>query len=296
MQKLRRKFSPRNRKVKKLKIAFQGTKGAYSEEALINYFKNQSHEAIGIALSEDVCEALESNLVDYAILPVENSIVGNVDINMDLIFKYNFHAVGEIFIPIKHCLLGKKGSKLSDIKSAHSHPVALAQCHDFLKKNHIKSIAEYDTAGSAKIISQNLDNTQGAIGSKLCAKYYDLEVVCENVQTIQRNITRFLIFKKEAQKLSSASNIKTSIAFCTKHHPGALLGCLGEFAKFHLNLTKLESRPVPENPFMYIFFVDFIGSLKEVNVMECLKELENHATDIKIIGSYPSGVLPDSHE
>lgn len=277
-----------------MKIAFQGTKGAYSEEALTKYFKDQTYQALGIALSEDVCEALESAQVDYAILPVENSIVGNVDINMDLIFKYNFHAVGEIYLPIKHCLLGKRGSKLSDIKTAHSHPVALAQCHDFLKKMEIRSIAEYDTAGSAKIISQATDFSQAAIGSKLCANYYDLEVIRENIQTIQRNITRFLVFKKSAEILGLGNNIKTSIAFCTKHHPGALLGCLGEFAKYHLNLTKLESRPVPENPFMYIFFIDFIGSLKDVNVMECLKELDNHATNIKIIGSYPCGVLPDS--
>lgn len=277
-----------------MKIAFQGTKGAYSEEALTKYFKDQTYQALGIALSEDVCEALESAQVDYAILPVENSIVGNVDINMDLIFKYNFHAVGEIYLPIKHCLLGKKGSKLSDIKTAHSHPVALAQCHDFLKANEIRSVAEYDTAGSAMIISQAPDFSQAAIGSKLCANYYDLEVIRENIQTIQRNITRFLVFKKSAEILGLGNNIKTSIAFCTKHHPGALLGCLGEFAKFHLNLTKLESRPVPENPFMYIFFIDFIGSLKDVNVMECLKELDIHATNIKIIGSYPCGVLPDS--
>lgn len=278
-----------------MKIAFQGTHGAYSEEALKTYFAGKTFIAKGIALSEDVCDALESGSVDYAILPVENSIVGNVDINMDLIFKYNFYAVGEVFVSIRHCLLAKKGVKLSQIKTAHSHPVALAQCHEFLKKHDIKAMTEYDTAGAAKLISKDIDATKAAIGPRLCAEYYGLEVVSDDIQSVKRNITRFLIFKKEALFESNAKNIKTSIAFCTKHHPGALLGCLGEFAKYNLNLTKLESRPVPENPFMYIFFIDFIGSLKEVNVMECLKHLEEHATNIKIIGSYPCGILPDSH-
>lgn len=275
-----------------MKVAFQGTKGAYSQEALYLHYPKET-ESLGIALSEDVCDALDKDHVDEIILPIENSIVGNVDINMDLIFRYKFHATAEIYLPIRHCLMAHKGAKLNEIKTAHSHPIALAQCHDFLKANNIKSIPEYDTAGACLDLSQNEDFSKASIGSRLCAEFYNLEVLHENVQQVKRNITRFLVFsKKENKEFNKNSAYKTSIAFCTKHHPGALLECLNVFAERKINLTKLESRPIPENPFMYIFFIDFIGHINEEKIRDCFSQLENHASSIQIIGSYERGNLP----
>ena len=117
-----------------MKVGFQGTLGSYSEEALYKFFGKKDIEAIGYPLSEDVCLALDKSEVAAIILPVENSIVGNVDINMDLLYKHSFYAIAEVYLPINHCLLANKGTKLEDIELVHSHPIALAQCHDIHKR------------------------------------------------------------------------------------------------------------------------------------------------------------------
>ncbi len=274
-----------------MQIGFQGTLGSYSQEALYAYFGKDGITPVGYALSEETCDALENGEVTSIILPIENSIVGNVDINMDLIFKHNFFAVGEVFLPIKHCLLGRKGSKLKDIKIVHSHPIALAQCHDFFKKNGIRPVPEFDTAGASKLLSEKDNKNEATIASKLCSEYYDLEIISDTVQKVEINITRFLVLVKEKDIPDTLHMEKTSIAFTTNHKPGALLGCLQDFADHNINLTKLQSRPIPENPFMYIFYADFVGSLNDQNVINCLRELKDHTNKIKILGSYPRGKI-----
>ena len=271
-----------------MKVAFQGTKGSYSEEALYKYFGEDAN-AIGIALSEDVCLALENDEVACAILPIENSIVGNVDINMDLIFKHDFFAIGELYLEINHCLMANPGVGIDDIKAVYSHPIALAQCHGFFKSKSLKPVAEFDTAGSAKIISGSKSTNEACVGSKLCAEYYGLNIIEEKIQDEAANFTRFLIFVKEKNIPTGIGKEKTSIAFITKHHPGALLGCLQEFASYNINLTKLESRPIPHEPFKYIFYADFMGSINDEKVKSCLNDLKRDANDIKILGSYPTG-------
>ncbi len=276
-----------------MKVAFQGTKGSYSEEALYRYFGKEKVEPIGIDLSEDVCTALENKDVAAAILPIENSIVGNVDVNMDLIFRHNFFAIGEVYLPINHCLMVNPGTRFQDIEIVHSHPIALAQCHDFFKENGLRPVPEYDTAGSARLLSERGAKNEATIGSRLCSEYYGLQVLNDKVQKVENNITRFLVFVRENDIPTGIGQEKTSIAFSTKHHPGALLGCLQEFSKNGINLTKLESRPIPENPFMYIFYVDFLGAIYEPHIKQCLQDLKKDASNIKILGSYPVGMRPD---
>lgn len=274
-----------------MRVAFQGARGAYSEMALKHFF-GETAEAVGFDLSEQVCEALEESEVEYAILPVENSIVGNVSVNLDLLYHHNFFAVGEVYLPIQHCLLVNKGTRLEDIKTVHSHPIALAQCRDFLNRHGITAHPDYDTAGACKKLKESGHEQEATIASRLCAEVYDLEVLEEHIQKVKNNITRFLIFIKESNISSDLKQEKTSIAFSTKHKPGALLNCLQEFKKFDLNLTKLESRPVPENPFAYIFYVDFIGALQDQKVHDCLEALKSDTENIKILGSYPQGKIP----
>ena len=258
-----------------MKIAFQGTRGAYSEEALYKFFGNTNIEAIGYELSEQVGDALESEEVAMGILPVENSIAGNVAINMDLLYQHRFFIIGELYLPIHHCLMARPGVKLEDLKSVHSHPVALEQCRDFLNKHNIKAIPDFDTAGASK----NLVSRK--------SKYYGLEILNDDVQKVKHNITRFQVFVKENHIPDGIRQEKTSIAFSTKHHPGALLGCLQQFAKADINLTRLESRPIPENPFAYVFFVDFMGALTDEKVQQTLRNLKEDASHIKVLGSYP---------
>ena len=268
-----------------MKIAFQGLKGAYSEEAIYKHF-GKNVEARGFDLSRQVMDALREEEVDYAILPVENSIVGNVGINLDLIYKENTFAIAEVYLSIEHCLLAHHGLELSDLSHVCSHPIALEQCHDFLDRHHLKSISEFDTAGASKKLSQESNASYGSISSQLCAKYYNLNILERNIQKVRKNITRFLVLKKPCKNDFSREGDKISLAFNTKHTPGALLECLHVFAFHKLNLTKLQSRPIPEDPFTYTFFIDALGSLENSNVTQCLEKLQDLSRNLKILGYY----------
>ena len=270
-----------------MKIAFQGEAGAYSEMALYKF--NPNAQAIGFELSEQVCDAVLNEEASLGILPVENSIVGNVDVNTDLLYTHDFFVINEVFFPIEHKLLAPIGSKLEEIQLVSSHPVALAQCRAFLNKHKIIPIPEYDTAGSAKKLYNIPRGEKAAIASSLAAEYYGLDILAEDIQKTKNNITRFFVFVKKDKIPWDIKEEKTSLAFEAHDHPGALLECLQVFKDFGINLTKLESRPIPENPFAYTFFVDFIGGPREKKVEECLQELKKHSSKIKIIGSYPLG-------
>lgn len=271
-----------------MKVGFQGEKGAYSEEALRSYF-NEDVEAIGMNLSEQVFTALNDKEIAMAVLPVENSIVGNVAVNMDLIFKEPVFAIGEIYLPIHHHLLGLPGTQIENIKKVSSHPIALAQCRDYLNQHNIVPVSEYDTAGSCKLLSEKQSMEEGAIGSYLCAKSYGLEILSNDIQISTLNITRFLVLARDTEIPEGLGQNKTSIAFTAHHHPGALLDCLEIFKKYEINLTKLESRPIIENPFEYVFFVDFQKGIKEEQTIACLKELNRDAHHVKVLGSYLAG-------
>ncbi len=268
-----------------MKVGFQGLPGAYSEMALIDHFGSQA-TPISIEYSEDVFTELENNHIDYALLPVENSIVGNVAINNDLIYQKDVTIIGEHYLPINHCLLAKPGIKLAQIEKVISHPIALGQCRNFLREHKLESIATSDTAGSAQKLSQASDST-AAIASELAAKVYGLDIIAKNIQSTQNNITRFVVVSLNNKSLPDIKREKTSLAFVTKHHPGALLSCLLKFAAFNINLTKLESRPIADNPFQYTFFVDFEKSVDDDYTKLCLKALEQDVQSIKILGSYP---------
>jgi len=274
-----------------MKIAFQGEKGAYSEEACLNYF-NEEVETIGYPTSEEVVEALTSKKVALAVLPMENSIVGNVSINLDLLYHEEIFAVGETYLPIHHHLMGLRGSSLDNITSVFSHPIALAQCRDFLLQNKIKPMSDYDTAGACKHLAEKENKAFAAIGSKLCAETYGLEIISDQIQRTKNNITRFFVLarKEEAPEIITVG--KTSLAFLAHHHPGALLDCLEIFKKYQINLTKLESRPIITNPFEYVFFVDFNLGLNDSKTQSCLEELNRDAHHVKILGSYPEGKKP----
>lgn len=270
-----------------MKVGFQGHLGAYSELALREYF-GQETEAFGFDISESVFENLHSQALDVGFLPVENSIIGNVAVNLDLLNQNDFSIIGEYYLSVNHCLMAKHGTPLKDIKYAHSHPVALAQCRDFLKKHSITPVSALDTAGSAKELSENPAHNHAVICSSLCAKYYGLNILAEKIQTVENNITRFVAFTKKDKVPKDLVCDKTSISFVTNHEPGSLMNCLQNFTNHNINLTKLESRPIPTDPFHYTFFVDFIGSSQDKQVLACLKEMKKDTQYIKILGSYPS--------
>ena len=274
-----------------MKIAYQGVRGAYSEAALLRHF-GEDAEPLGFAFSEQVFDAVEDGRADGGFVPVENSIAGSVGINTDLMLERKVFATAESYLLIEHCLLGQPGDTLAKIKTARSHPVALAQVRDFLNERGITPVPDYDTAGAAEIVASRKTPGEAAIASKRCAEVYGLTVLAEGVQSVKENYTRFLAFRR-ADKIPPALMMeKTSVAFSVHHHPGALLECLKLFADHKINLTKLESRPIPSNPFEYSFFVDFLGGMKDKVVAAALTELRAAARHVKVLGSYPLAERP----
>lgn len=266
-------------------------RGAYSEAALLRRF-GPSVKAVGFAFSEQVFDAVEEGRVDAGFVPVENSIAGSVGINADLLLSRKVFATGEEYFPIEHCLLGLPGENLANVKTVRSHPIALAQCHDFLKTHGLRAVPEYDTAGAAEIVAQKHIPGEAAIASKRCADIYGLTVLSEDVQSAANNITRFLAFCRENSVPNSLKMEKTSLAFSVRHKPGALLDCLRLFSDHRINLSKLESRPISENPFEYYFFIDIMGGQNDPEVKMALSELKRAALHFKIIGSYPLAERP----
>ncbi|MBI2548389.1 prephenate dehydratase [Candidatus Woesearchaeota archaeon] len=276
-----------------MNIAYQGIKGSYSEGAVSNYFgdtyKGTRLKANGYESFEDVFEAVIKKKADAGVIPVENSITGGITRNYDLLLKENVVVIGEVFLPIQHHLLATEGSSLQKIKVVYSHPQALEQCRDFLRKHALKATPEYDTAGAAKMIKERNRPDQGAIAAKQCSAMYGLQILAEDIGTVKHNITRFFVFVRPENIPRECKQEKTSIAFKTKHRPGALVNCLQRLAKNGINLTKLESRPIPENPWEYVFYADFEGGLHDPNVKLTLNEMEASSLMIKILGSYPKG-------
>jgi|TARA_Y100000310_G_scaffold345431_1_gene464889 prephenate dehydratase len=271
-----------------MKIAYQGEKGAYSEAAIYKHYRKDV-ETIGFETFEDVFEAVKNGKVDYGFLPFENTISGSIAENYDLLLKEDVFVTAEVFLKISHSLLSHKGNKLDNIKKVYSHPYALHQCHEFLKKHKIKPIPEYDTAGSAKMVRERNKTEEAAIASELCAEIYDLEVLKKDIETNKNAITKFFVFVKKDKVPKDIKKEKTSIVFKSKHYPGALVNCLQRLSKNNINMIKLESRPIMENPWEYIFYVDFIGGLDDENVKLALSEMEAASIFVKVLGSYPEG-------
>lgn len=271
-----------------MNVGYQGMKGAYSESAVYMHF-NEDAEAIGFDHFEDVFKAVINGEVEYGVLPFENSIAGSVARNYDMVLREDVSIIAEIYLEVKHQLLSHKGNTMDNIKHVYSHQQALEQCREFLNENNLEAIPRFDTAGAAKFIAENKNLKEAAIASQLCAKIYGLEVIKSDIQSNLKNTTKFFVIVKKENIPSDLKKEKTSIAFKTKHYPGALVNCLQRLAKNDINLTKLESRPIPENPWEYVFYADFEGGPEDENVKLALNEMEATSTFIKILGSYPKG-------
>jgi prephenate dehydratase len=271
-----------------VKVGFQGEKGAYSEMALMRHF-GRDVRSMGFSGFEDVFEAVVAGAADAGFVPVENSIAGTVVENYDLLLANDVRVTAEAYMEIRHTLLGIPGARLEDITQASSHPHALNQCKGFLKSHGIRPQPTYDTAGAARMLSETPRPDHAAIASELCADIYRLDILCRDIQSNKSNTTRFFVVVRENALPWGSPAEKTSIAFITRHYPGALVDCLSIFRDHRLNLTKLESRPVPENPWEYVFYTDFEGGIDDEAVGQSLDELKSQALFVKVLGSYPKG-------
>lgn len=268
------------------RVAFQGERGAYGEMAAIQYFSNPA--LVPLKSFQDVFDAAERGSADYAVLPVENSIEGSVNEIYDLLLQTRkLQVVGEIYQRVRHCLIANKGARKNSIRSAYSHPQALAQCRGYLHKHSIEPVPAYDTAGAAKMVKENEGLDAAAIASRRAAELYGMMVLDEGIEDKKNNYTRFLVLSPKKRKTESRGrNYKTSIIFSVKHVPGSLFGIIGEFAVRRINLTKIESRPTKETPWEYNFYVDFEGRVDDKPVKEALLAIRHKTLYIKVLGSY----------
>ncbi|MCS7116770.1 MAG: prephenate dehydratase [Nitrososphaerota archaeon] len=265
-------------------VAFQGERGAYSEEAAIKYF-GSGVNVVACKTMAEVFAKVENNEVDYGIVPVENSIEGSVNETYDLLVDTKLKISGELNLRIIHCLIAHPNVDIQDIKVIYSHPQALAQCKKFLNGLNCEVISAYDTAGSVKMIKEKGLIDAAAIASERSSEIYGMKILKKGIEDSLDNYTRFLILSHNDSPFTG--NDKTSIIFSTKHVPGALYNALREFAVRGINLTMILSRPTKKTPWEYNFFVDFEGHRTEKRVEECLKELKNQTLFVKVLGSYP---------
>ena len=263
-----------------MNIAYQGSKGAYSEQAALQLYPKAATK--GFETLKQVFTAVKKGKVQLGIIPIENSTAGSINQTYDLLLKNKLPIVGENYLRIQHCLLANKHASLKTVRKVFSHPQALAQCDNFLHKARLEQFATFDTAGSIKYLEGH--NDAAIVASAYAAKVYNLKILKKNIENSRLNTTRFVVIAKNQAK--KQNNAKTSLVLEAAHIHGALYKCLGCFAINKINLTKLESRPHPTKPFSYVFYLDFEGSPEQQQVKIALKELKHFTTFIKILGSY----------
>ncbi len=269
-----------------LRVAFQGERGAFSEEAAVKLLGEES-ELVPRPTFDALFAAVEEDAADAVLAPIENSLAGSVYRCYDLLLESPLRIVAEVVIPIAHYLIGLPGASLEGLKAVESHPVALAQCESFFRLHpEIKRIAAEDTAGSVRDVIHRRDPSQAAIAAKRAAKIYGGTILLEHLEDDFENYTRFFLLAPPGGPLPRAD--KLSLAFLVAHQPGALFGALKIFAERKINLLKIESRPLMGRPWEYRFYVDLQASSSDPEVVAALKELDQCASDIRVLGCYPS--------
>ncbi|MCA9243638.1 MAG: bifunctional 3-deoxy-7-phosphoheptulonate synthase/chorismate mutase [Phycisphaerales bacterium] len=296
-QELLDEHNPDQRSERVLKVAYQGAQGAYSQIAAERHFSPRGTEISyrGFRTFKEALDAVRDGETDYAVIPIENTTAGSINEAYDLLARMNLAVVGEEVLKVEHCILALEPVPISSIRRVYSHPQALVQCSDFLNSLqdcHVESFA--DTALSAQHVARAKDLSQAAIASEEAGRIYGLHVIRRDITNQKENYTRFVIVTNQPMKFDERIPCKTSVIFATRDEEGALLKCLKVFHDHHLNLTKLESRPRPNTPWEYLFYVDFRGNVGDPDVQAALRELTTYTSFLKTLGSYPSRTTRDA--
>jgi prephenate dehydratase/chorismate mutase len=262
--------------------AFQGERGAWGELAV------RAHDASLVPMPcrefRDVFDAVSAGSMDLGLVPVENSIEGTVGEVNDLLVETDLAIVAEVRVPIRHCLLVPAGTDYRELKTAYSHPQALGQCRNFLARHHLEPRPFYDTAGAARWLASERPQSAAVIASALAAELYGLEIAKESIEDHPSNTTRFLALAPRSQ--AHAGGRKCSLVFSAAHRAGALLDVLRVFADEHLNLTRIESRPLRSDPGAFVFLLDFLGPEDDEHVRRALARLPELTLSSKVMGFY----------
>ena len=269
------------------KIAFQGAHGAYSDMACRAAMPNL--ETVPCHTFADAFTAVQNGDVDLAMIPVDNTIAGRVADVHHLLPESGLFIIGEHFQPIRHALLGVRGTKQEMLSHVHSHIHALPQCKKFISDLKMEAHIHADTAGAAEEVAKRGDVTHGAIASTLAAEIYDLDILAEDVQDAGHNTTRFIILSQEPEmpEVEENANVITSLIFEARNIPASLYKSLGGFATNGLNIVKLESY-VDENFHAAQFYLDVEGHPESIEFNRALEELGFYAKDVKFLGAYPA--------
>ena len=271
------------------RIAFQGERGAFSEEAALKLLGDDI-TLVPCATFDATFSAIRDRAADYVLAPMENSLAGSVHRSFDLLVESGLRIVGEVIIPIVHNLIGVPGATIERIASVESHPVALAQCEQFFIENpRLKRIPAEDTAGSVRKVMRAGDSTRAAIASKRAAELYDAAILQEHLEDDRENYTRFfLLAPSAAEPHDFPAADKISLVFQLAHKPGALHHALEPFARRNINMMKIESRPVHGRPWQYRFYLDLQAAAGDPEFAAALGELAQQAVELKVLGSYKS--------
>ncbi len=260
-------------------IAFQGAHGAYGEVAAMTW--NETLVPIPCRGFAQVFDRVESGVCDYGIVPVENTLGGVVGEVNNLLIGTGLKVIGAVELRVRHCLLALRGADHRDIRTVYSHPQAIAQCRQFIARNKLDAVSFHDTAGAAKMLSEERRKGCATTSSRLCASLYGLDILKEGIEDLEQNMTRFLVLAREA---AAEAGDKCSIVFTTAHKAGTLFRVLEAFAGKDINLTRIES--IPNRPGDYVFFLDFMGSDNDPRVIKALDHVEKITSEFKVMGCY----------
>ena len=266
------------------RVVYQGVEGAYSHEASMAYF-GEDADAFHVRTWEEAMRAVEDGRADYGVLPIENSSAGAVSDNYDLLIKYHNCIVAEIFLPVKHALLGVPGGSLEQIHTVFSHPQALMQCSEYLNSHgEWSQISVENTAVAAKKVLEEGDPSQAAVASEAAAKLYGLQILKSGINYNKDNVTRFIVVSRNRVYQKDAA--KVSLCFELPHRSGTLYNMLSNFIYNNVNMRMIQSRPIPGRNWEYRFFVDIEGRLDEPAVANALKGVSEEAANLRILGNY----------
>ncbi|MEL7832453.1 prephenate dehydratase [Fodinibius sp. Rm-B-1B1-1] len=276
-----------------VRVAYQGTDGAFSHQAAFRHFEERyaQVDCFGYDTFRQAAEAVKEQKVDYAILPIENTTAGSIRETYDLLADDKLHIVGEEAIRIIHCLLALEDIPVDRIRRIMSHPQAIAQCSNFLATLHDCKVESYiDTAMSAKKVLEDGDLSQAAIAGSYAADIYGLKILKRDLANQSENFTRFVVVGPQSVDVDPQIPCKTSLLMVTSHDKGALVQCLNVINEHDIRMTKLESRPKPNEPWKYQFYLDIEGNIANPEVNVALQELEQEASSLKVLGCYPAQV------
>ncbi len=270
-------------------ICIQGYEGSFHEVAARKFF-GKKVEVIPCATFRELIKTTSNSMCAGAVMAIENSIAGSILPNYNLLQQSNLNVIGEVYLSISQNLLVNPGVKLRDIKEVHSHPMAILQCINFVEKYNWKLVETDDTALSAKHVHQHKSKHIAAIASKLAAELFNLEVIAPDIQTEKTNITRFLVLNRVEDVIEIEEANKASIYFQTNHAKGILSQVLLAISKCDINLSKLQSMPIPGSHFKYGFYADMEFDDKR-QLDQMLKSIDSLTNNVKLFGVYKKGKL-----